>query len=119
MFHLYLKELTVKPTITTISTYFVVMEFGQANGPTSSYAAEYALLPTLEYEMGNIVTAVDGQKTYVIRQDKLIPGSSYMLRIVPLVRITSWNTYEDYRGIPSPSIEVTISQPGNSDHILY
>ena len=108
---IFVSDLLSPPSIITVSTYSVQLQFQKANGTVSSYLVEYARNlygQALRYSSGTSIESASQQSVYRITQDGLIPGEKYNLRIVPMVTIGR----SHYRGIPSDTVEVTILKPG-------
>ena len=103
------------PKVVTLTTSSIVLEFQAANRSAFRNQVEYARAKSasvLDFVSGSYVTVIGGKRTYQVLQENLIPGATYHIRVVPLVRLFSGRSYSSYRGIPSDIIKVMIPIPG-------
>ena len=105
------------PLIISVSTRSVSLEFQSANGSVNSYLLQYALEKlgsSLAFVNGGTMRAVNGQSAYRVAQTDLLPGRKYHLRVIPQVYVK----YNNYWGIPSEAVQVTILKPGKHTMLI-
>ena len=116
-----ISAILIPPKVVAITTSTVVFEVQAANGSATHTQVEYAreeAASVLRFVVYGSPFSVTGQSTYRVLQINLIPGATYHVRVVPLVRIYSNSRESFYRGISSDTIKVMIPRPGRSCLIL-
>ena len=110
-----ISAILMPPKVVILTTLNIVLEFQAANGSATHIQVEYAKEETasvLDFKSGSHVTVSGGKSMYQVSQEMLQPGTTYHIRVVPLVRIYSGSRELFYRGIPSDTINVTTPAPG-------
>ena len=109
--HYFVSFLAIKdpPTVKSITTTSVTLEFLPSNGSSSRYYVQYKLHHVVDdsvYTYG-VYVPDDGRsapKTYILVQGSLTPDTDYSFRILPSVKVGN-----DYQYVPtfqSPPVSI-------------